>query len=104
MTTRRATEPSILFKYARYSEVNNCFHSLKNKILNEDIFYQINNYINTVVDENSDIASKYLAGLSVEKRQLQVLVLKSPTSSRAIWIGGLIKLHKFPYYLFSFNA
>ena len=39
------------------------------------------------MEENPDIASTYVAGNSYQGRDLKVLVIKTPTSKRAVWIG-----------------
>jgi len=57
---------NIVGKFARYSEINN--------------------FVDEIVNSNSDIASSYLAGRTFENRDLKVLVLKTSTSSRSIWI------------------
>jgi len=49
-------------------------------------FDQIVEYINQVVTNNNDIASSYVTGKTYESRDLKVLVLKTPTSKRSIWI------------------
>jgi len=57
---------NILGRYVRYSEILN--------------------FIDELVDSNPDIASSYLAGRTYENRELRVLVLKTPSSSRLAWI------------------
>ncbi|CAF1015019.1 unnamed protein product [Brachionus calyciflorus] len=57
---------NILLKYARYNEILN--------------------FIDATVFDNSDIASSYIYGKTYENRNLKAIVLKTPTSSRAIWI------------------
>ena len=48
-------------------------------------------FIDQTVQENSDIASSYIAGRSVENRLLKVIVLKtSKTSKKSLWIGKKI--------------
>ncbi len=51
-----------------------------------NIYNQIKNFIETTVADNRDIASTYVAGTTFENRDLKVIVLKTPTSNRAIWI------------------
>ena len=50
------------------------------------------NFIDNTVNSNSDIASSYIAGTTVENRQLKVIKLKipSPSTSKAVWIGNFI--------------
>lgn len=64
----KAEAKSILFKYARYSEIIN--------------------FIDSTVASNNDIATSYVAGLTVENRQLKVIRLKAPdaTTDKAVWI------------------
>ena len=48
------------------------------------------NFIDQTVQDNSDIASSYIAGKSVENRLLKVFVLKvSKTSKKSLWIGKI---------------
>ena len=49
-------------------------------------YFKIINYIDEKVESNSDIASSYVAGQTYEKRDLKVIVLKTSTSKRNIWI------------------
>ena len=44
-------------------------------------------FIDDVVAANPTIASQYIAGKSYEKRNLKVIVLKTATSKRNVWIG-----------------
>lgn len=44
-------------------------------------------YIEKIVKENPSIASNYTAGKTFQNRELRVLVLKTKTSKRAVWIG-----------------
>jgi hypothetical protein len=39
-----------------------------------------------MVIDHPDLASSYVAGKTEENRELKVLVVKTPSSSRAIWI------------------
>ena len=41
------------------------------------------------MNANSDLASSYVAGTTVENRQLKVIKIKAPnpTTNQAIWIG-----------------
>ncbi len=39
-----------------------------------------------MVIDHPDLASSYVAGKSEENRELKVLVVKTPSSQRAIWI------------------
>jgi len=47
-------------------------------------------FVDQTVAANTDIASSYIAGNTVENRQLKVVKLKvpSPSTSRAVWIGN----------------
>jgi hypothetical protein len=42
-----------------------------------------------VVEENQDIASSYVIGQTDGKRDLRVIVFKTATSKRALWIGKI---------------
>ena len=50
-------------------------------------YFKIINYVKQVAINNSAIASLYNAGLSHEKRNLSVLVLKASDNKRRVWIG-----------------
>jgi carboxypeptidase A2 len=63
---REKSEKNIAGKYARYSEIVN--------------------FINDIVANNNDIASTYSAGKTYENRDLKVLVLKTSTSQKAVWL------------------
>jgi hypothetical protein len=39
-----------------------------------------------MVTDHPDLASSYVAGKSEESRELKVLVVKTPSSQRAVWI------------------
>ena len=47
------------------------------------------NFIETTVASNNDLASSYVAGQTVENRQLKVIKLRAPdvSTNKAIWIG-----------------
>jgi hypothetical protein len=62
---KASEKASIVGKYARYAEIQS--------------------YINQVVAENPEFSS-YVAGKTYENRDLKVLVLKSATSQRKVWI------------------
>ena len=47
---------------------------------------QILSFLDTIAEENSNIASVYSAGKTFQNRDLKVIVIKSPTSSRSIWL------------------
>ena len=49
------------------------------------------NFVDETVNANSDIASSYIAGTTVENRQLKVIKIKVPntSTSKAVWIGKL---------------
>ena len=64
---RSKNEKNIVGKFARYSEIMS--------------------YIDTVVQDNPDIASSYNPGNSFENRQLKTIVLKAATGKKGIWIG-----------------
>lgn len=67
---------------------------------------KINNFINTIADENRDIVSTYLAGTTYENRVINVLVFKTSTTSKSIWIGKINRskfsmiLHKIKHIFF----
>jgi hypothetical protein len=65
---RTKDSKNIIFKYARYSEIMN--------------------FVDETVNANSDIASSYIAGTTVENRQLKVIKIKVPntSTSKAVWI------------------
>ncbi len=71
---------NIVGKYARYNEIVN--------------------YIDNVVAENPTIASSYVAGSTYENRQLKVIVLKTETSKKSIWLD--CGIHSVIYFLLSF--
>ena len=48
------------------------------------------NFIDEVVAANPSIASSYIAGQTYEKRNLKVIVLKTPTSKRSVIIKYLV--------------
>jgi hypothetical protein len=49
-------------------------------------YAEIQSYLDDVVNANSDIASTYVAGKTHESRDLKVIVLKTATSKRSVWI------------------
>jgi hypothetical protein len=49
---------------------------------------EIVDYIDTIVAENSDIASSYVAGYTYEQRALKVITIKGATNKRKVWIGN----------------
>lgn len=63
---KRSIDRSIVGKFARYSEIQS--------------------FLDDVVSGNPDLASTYIAGQTYEKRNLRVLVLKTPTASKSVWI------------------
>jgi hypothetical protein len=66
-------QSSIVGRYARYTEINS--------------------FINQMVQNNPDLASSYVAGETYENREIKVIVLKTPSSDRLVWLG-----------LFNFNV
>ena len=44
-------------------------------------------YLDSVVEENPNLASSYVADQTYEKRNLRVIVLKDGSPSKAIWLG-----------------
>ena len=42
-----------------------------------------------MVQENPELASSYVAGKTYENREIKVIVLKTPSSSRLVWLGNL---------------
>ena len=48
-------------------------------------------FLDTTAISNADIASTYIAGLTVEQRQLKVIKLKAAdaTTNQAVWIGKI---------------
>jgi murein tripeptide amidase MpaA len=66
LTNFKGTTRNIENKFARYPEIRS--------------------FVYDTVQANPDIASVYVAGKSVESRELPVIVLKTATSQRAIWI------------------
>lgn len=50
------------------------------------------NFVDDTVNSNRDIASSYIAGNTIENRQLKVIKLKipNPSSSKSVWIGYYI--------------
>lgn len=59
-------QKTIVGRFARYSEIMS--------------------YIDRLVLENSDIVSSYVAGTTYEKRNLKVVIIKTPNSKRKVWI------------------
>ena len=60
------------------------------------IFYikmKVINFIQNIVSNNNDIATSYSTGKTFENRDLRVLVLKTSTSQKSIWIGKNSKDH-----------
>jgi hypothetical protein len=52
-------------------------------------------FVDQTVQDNSDIASSYIAGRTVEDRLLKVIVLKPfNTSTRSLWIGIIFFLDR----------
>ncbi len=85
--------PLNLLILTKCSKIEEQEHSMKRSLKeNRSIvgtfarFDQIVAYLNDVVSNNPDIASSYVAGKTHESRDLKVLVLKTPTSKRSIWI------------------
>jgi hypothetical protein len=64
--SRASGKASIVGKFAKYPEIQN--------------------YIDEIVNANSDIASSYIAGKTSESRNLKVLVLKKVSSQKKVWI------------------
>ena len=89
MVTSKSESKSILFKYARYSEVLIFSKSISVFLLLIETYLKIINFIDTTVASNIDLASSYVAGQTIENRQLKVIKLKAPnvSSSKAVWIG-----------------
>lgn len=46
-------------------------------------------YIDQVVNDNPTLASSYVAGSTYENRLLKTIVLKTPSSTRSIFIGKI---------------
>jgi len=90
LTNFKGTTRNIENKFARYPEVKRYFKKiiclLKSKLAVLSI-KKIRSFVYDTVQANPDIASVYVAGKSVESRELPVIVLKTATSQRAIWIG-----------------
>jgi len=55
--------------------------------------FKINNFVDDIVANNPGLASTYNAGSTLESRLLKVVVLKTASSSRAIWIGTFLTLY-----------
>lgn len=71
------------------------FNLLINKLeiffnFKKNVLFKILSYIAKIVDENPNLASYYSVGRTYENRELRVLVLKTPTSQKAVWIGNII--------------
>ncbi len=56
------------------------------------LYVKMMSFIDEVVAANPSIASSYIAGQTYEKRNLKVIVLKTSTSKKNIWIGFQEKL------------
>ena len=64
---RSSKQNSIVGRYVRYTEINS--------------------FINQMVQSNPDLATSYVAGNTYEKREIKVIVLKTPSSDRLVWLG-----------------
>ena len=64
---RSKSDKNIIGKYPRYSEVLS--------------------FIQNIVSSNNDLASSYSTGQTFENRDLRVLVLKTSTSQKSVWLG-----------------
>ena len=100
MNSKRAS--SIVGTFARYTEA--CEYFLQIIIFNFHftfLFQKMMSFIDDTVAANPGIASSYIAGQTYEKRNLKVIVLKTPTSKRNIWIGEdtFFALFNFPIIL-----
>jgi len=62
----KSRDSSIVGRFARYSEILG--------------------YIEEITENNKDLASYYSLGKTYEKREMRVLVLKTETSKRSIWL------------------
>jgi murein tripeptide amidase MpaA len=79
---------SIIGRYVRIADVWNVdFNYLLLKTLFDRNFnFKIETFVTQTVAANPEIASKYVAGTSNEGKNLTVIVLKSKTSKRSVWI------------------
>jgi hypothetical protein len=59
---------------------------------------KIINYIETIVSNNPDIARSYNAGRTYQKRDLKVMVLKTPTSKKLVWIDCGIHAREWVFF------
>ena len=48
-----------------------------------------------MVNNNNDIASSYSIGKTYENRDLKVLLLKTSTSQKAVWLGKKRKMRAY---------
>lgn len=73
-------------KYLTYQEVKALFlsHFLHSTYL--VWLFKIQQFLDDTVQQNPAIASSYVAGLSYEKRNLKVLVLKTAQSKSKVWL------------------
>lgn len=84
---REKNDRSIIGKFARYSEVLNLNLFKVLLVVKKIQIIQIQSFIEDTVAGNPDLASSYLAGQTYEKRNIKVVVLKTPSSSKRIWMG-----------------
>ena len=73
------------------------FSKEKKNLIKLIIALKILNFIETTVQDNSDIASSSTIGNTIENRAIKRIVLKSPTSSKSIWIDCGIHAVRFKH-------
>jgi hypothetical protein len=65
----------------------NSLHKRTNNIVGRYARYsEIMNYIDDLAAENPDLVSSYVTGQTYEKRNIKVVVLKTKSSKRNVWI------------------
>ncbi len=89
MIRSKDSSKNILFKYARYSEVEFIWSAAFYFKSNYLKIIKILSFIDDTVNSNIDIASSYIAGTTIQNRQLRVIKLKvaNALTNQAIWIG-----------------
>ena len=88
----RANRANVINKFIRYSEARlaaGAQRILKTRILKHFYFFKIKGFIEETVANNPSIASSYIAGKSIENRDLIGLVLKTATSTKPVWSGNI---------------
>ena len=90
---------SIVGKFARYSEVRLLLLAVKTYFKKLLIFYfKMLSFINSVALNYSNIVSSTVIGKTYEGRDIKVVVIKTSTSQRNVWIDCGIHARCFNYH------